>query len=572
MPFDVSHILSWLERPAEADLPAWIQQSWEDPEGFIATLATASSNGRGTLPLKSRPGQHHDFFHDLVVRHASSDRVALRAYDRLKGWQVLSYRQLQEQAARRASEWARQGVKPGARVCLLHGMGPELLVSLMAALGLGACVSILPPQGTVLVSRRLAALQPEHISAEPHQLPLLQGFEQLLLQSRGGAPPAFTSHSYRPEEPVGLLFSPLADPPHVPLPLSAAEAWQGALRDGLLTFGLAPGEHLAAPGFPLLQVQPALLLATLLRGATYVHLELAELEREPSLLLAHPLRSLGVCPALRDLLLRTRPRLQGHVSHWFRNPEEPLVLHAWQEWIRQCGLSAVPNSNVLVDASAGGAVLTSARRKGEVLPEVLPVPGRRWALKDLSLSGQEAPADIGILTPLPDEGRPPSHVIVSKLRNGFLYAGPREPRREGRVFPSAEVVAALEGLPFVQGACIVPVPTSGTLGQYLFLLLVFTGYEPLEAAEREAPVRRQQLRRQLELRLGPEHLPERVEFFPLYPRRAKGVVDEAWCRSQYLTGMLHRKVREPMFQALTAVRARVLGQGAAGGEELTRSG
>src|SRR5690606_8561094 len=106
----------------------------------------------------------------------------------------------------------------------------------------------LPPHGRGFISHRLAALAPEHIAAEPHQLPLIQGFEKTLLHSRGDAPPLFTSHTYKPEEPVALLFSPLADPPHVPLPLSAAHAWQGALRDGLLLWGLAPEEQLAAPG------------------------------------------------------------------------------------------------------------------------------------------------------------------------------------------------------------------------------------------------------------------------------------------------------------------------------------
>jgi hypothetical protein len=559
MPFDVALILSQLDsgQSAEAPLPAWLQESWEDPVGFASALAAASA-GRGALPLKSRPGQHYDLFHDLVVRHAGSDRVALRAHDRLKGWQALSYRQLHDQAARRATEWARQGVKPGAKLCLLYHPGPELLISLAAALGLGACVSFLPPVGTGFVSRRLAALAPAHIAAEPHQVPLLQGFEKRLLRSLGEAPPAFTSHNYQPDEPVGLLFSPLADPPHLPVPLTAADAWLGALRDGLLAWGLAPGEHLAAPGLPPLQYLPALLLAALVRGATFLHLELADLERDPALLLAHPLRTLGVSPALRDLLLRVRPRPLGNVSHWFRNPEEPLDWQTWREWVRQCGLASVPASNALVDASAGGAVLLSTRRKGEVHTDIFPAPGCRWALKDANLSGQEAPGDFGLFTLLPDEGRPPPHALLSRHRGRFLYSGTRDARREGRVLPAAEVSAALEGLPFVSGASLQPIPTGGTLGHHRFVLLVFTGAEPLALTEREAPSRRQQLLRRLELLLGPELLPERVEFFPLHPRRAKGAVDDAWCRTQYLTGLLHLKVREPMFQALAALRARGL--------------
>ncbi len=70
MPFDVRKILEQLEAgtPAEPGVPDWQQESWKDPEGFVAAL-TAAHAGRGA-PFKSRPGEHYDFFQDLVVRHA----------------------------------------------------------------------------------------------------------------------------------------------------------------------------------------------------------------------------------------------------------------------------------------------------------------------------------------------------------------------------------------------------------------------------------------------------------------------------------------------------------------------
>jgi hypothetical protein len=568
MPFDVREILKLLDlgHAPEAGAPDWLQQSWADPEGFISAL-TAAQGGRGAPPPKSRPGQHYDFFHDLVIRHLDSERIAFRAYDRLRGWQTLGYRQLHDQAARRGSEWAEQGVKPGAKLCLVYNFGAELLISLMAALRLGACVSLLPPQGTHFVSRRLAALEPDHIAAEPHQVPLLKGFEKLLLRSRGNALPGFTSYTYKPDEPVGLLFSPLVDPPGTPVPLTASDAWHGALCDGLLTFKLGPGEHLAAPGFHLLQHQPALLFATLLRGATFLHLELADLEHEQAPLFEHPLHALGVTPALRDILLRSRGKSLKNVSLWFRSPEEQLDWHAWRMWVRQCGLAEVPHANVLVDGAAGGMVVGSLRRVGDIHTDVFPAAGRSWTLKDLNLSGQEAPGDVGVFTLLPDKGRPPGYTVLSRIRRQYHYASTRDARRDGRVYPSAEVVAALGDLPFVAGASVVAVPTGGMTGHHRYVLLVFTGAETQAVAAREAGARQLELRRRLELRLGAEFLPDRLEFYPLYPRRKKGAVDDAWCRSQYLTGALHCKSTDPMFQALTAMRGHLLDSEAKPGDD-----
>jgi hypothetical protein len=72
MPFDIQQILSQLdaEQAADSEAPIWLQESWTDPAGFIAALASASIT-RGALPLKSRPGQYYD--PTLFVRRARGD-------------------------------------------------------------------------------------------------------------------------------------------------------------------------------------------------------------------------------------------------------------------------------------------------------------------------------------------------------------------------------------------------------------------------------------------------------------------------------------------------------------------
>jgi hypothetical protein len=566
MPFDVRQILEQLDaaKASNTDVPKWLEESWADPEGFIAAL-TAAHTGRG-VPTKSRPGEHYDFFQDLVGQYADTERIAFRAFDRIRGWQTLSYRQLHDRASRRAAEWAEQGVKPGAAICLLYGPGPELIISLMAALRLGVCFTLLPPQGMRFVSRRLAALKLKHIAAEPHQTPLLKGFEKLLLLSRDKAQPGVASYSCGPKEPIGLLFSPLHDPPDKPVQLTAADAWLGAMCDGLLTFSLGPGEHLAAPGYHFLQHQPAMLFAALVRGATFLHLELADLQRDPELLSEHPIRALGVCPALRELLLSSKTRSLKNVTHWFRNPEEPLDWKGWREWVRQFNLSQVPNANVLIDSTSGGAVASSLRRIGDIHIDAAPAAGRAWELRDV-VSKKPAVGNVGIFTLLPDKKRLPGYAILSRIRDQFSYASTWDVRRGGRIYPAAEVVDAVQGFSFVAGASVFPVPTGGMLG-HRYVLLIFTGAEPPELTDQKAGERVQELHRHLEQQLGPEFLPDRIEFFPLYPRRGKkGAIDDAWCRSQYVTGALHLKSKEPMFLALTAIRGRFLASEEGSGDD-----
>ncbi|NBD12980.1 AMP-binding protein [Corallococcus silvisoli] len=540
--------------PPPDTVPGWLPRSWEDPDGFAAALAPLHV-GRSP-PFKSRAGQHHDFFHDLVGRHATTDRIALRTYSRVQGWRTLSYRQLHEQATRRATAWAGLGVKPGAKLCLLLHPGPELMVSLCAALGLGACVSLLPPGARAFIARRLETLEPQHVAAEPHQAPLLGKYAAQLLPLQTQVPPALLSYTYKPAEPVGLLFSPLADPGDVPVPLTAGDAWRGALVDGLLTFGLSPGEHLAAPGFHPLQHLPALYFTTLLRGATYLHVEPADLEVSPALLTEHPVRALGLTPAVRDLVARARLPLKN-VGLWFRDPQAPFDFLAWRDGLKACGLSGVPGGNVSVDATWGGAVLCSHRRVGDVHTDAAPAPGRPWALRDFTGSGQDAAGDAGLFTPLPDDGRPPAHVVLARVRGQYHYAGAREPRREGRIFPFAEVAQVLREGPGPRlDAVGLALPMSGMAGAYRGVLLVFTGDLPPGVEVGDADVRRR-----IEQALGPDALPDRIERFPLHARRVEGPrdgpVDEDWCRTQYLTGALRLKSRDPLFLALTTLRARV---------------
>lgn len=169
------------------------------------------------------------------------------------------------------------------------------------------------------------------------------------------------------------------------------------------------------------------------------------------------------------------------------------------------------------------------------------------------MSGQQAPGDLGVFTLMPPDERPPGYLVLTRAFGVYHYGGPRSARRDGRVYPGAEVSAAVAELPFVRGACVVPAPTGGVAGHYRQVLLVFTGAQ----APTPGPWL-QELRRCIEQQLGAEHLPDRTEFVPLYPRRVKGRVDEGWCHTQYLTGALYRKSSDPLFQHLTALRGQLL--------------
>jgi hypothetical protein len=552
----------------------WLHASHRSPGPFWAALFRALDETEA-LPLKSRPGGGFDPYHDMVVRHLGLARTALQVHapraPEGQRWQALSYDELHAQCTLRAAAWAAQGVEPGATVCVVLPFGAECVVAILAALRLGACVSLLEPGGPDLLARRLGALAPRHIVTDPFHLRALGPFAELALGTGPGAPHfGAQSRVFRPGEACAALFSPLRRPPHVPVRLRCDELFLGALRDGALTFALRPGDHLAAPGFDVLQHQPALVFAALVMGATFVHIAAEEALRDPGLLERFPLRGVGLSAGMCDVLRRTRAVDRPRWAHVFRNPEEPTDWESWRGMIDVVGLADTPMSNVVIEAAAGGALLCSPRRPGQAhlgaLMNVAPAAGRPWTLLDFTGSGQAAVGDVGVFAPLAEidggeDGDPiDPHIVLGRRHGGeYLYGGATEPRRSGRVYPVAEVLAALEDCPFLRGASFVIAPAGGPTLEHRFVLLGFTGDEPIAASEALRGPRVEELQRVLRTRLSADHLPDRIALFPGFARLADGAVDHGWCQSQFNSGALYARARTPAFQRLTALRG-ALGQ------------
>jgi hypothetical protein len=554
-------------RPGAGDL-AWLARSFREPGWFWSALQRQLAVP-GTPACKSVAGAHYDLYHDLVARHAGSDRVALRCYDRWRGWQALTYDQLHALCCRQAAVWQAAGLGPGMVLAIVLPLGPACAVALLAGLRLGALVSLLPTAGRQQLARCLAGVAPQMIATDAAHAPLLAGapaplvMVDALAHAAHAVPPDDTGRSYtfRAGEPCAMLLSPLRRPLHVPVPVRCDDMYLDALRDGALVFALRPGDHLAAPGFHTLQHQPSLLFSALLAGATYVHIDRVDVEREPALLWQVPLRSVGVTPALRDAVLARGPRTRPEWQHWFKNPEEPCDWTAWRDFIELARLDDVPVSNVLVEAAAGGALLCSMRRPGReqlaYLMNVLPAAGRPWLLLDASQSGQPAIGDVGVHARVEQDAPVgPQHALLARVAgNEYLFGGNLEPRRAGRVYPRDEVLAAIAALPFVRGASVVPVLSGGPASHFKLALLVFCGSDGAAEPPASESGRLAALERVIRDELGDEHLPDRMLLFPLHARRdARQAVSHDWCQVQYVTGSLFRKSRMPLFRHLTAIR------------------
>lgn len=564
--FEVSLYRQGMERLGDV---AWIEESCLNPESFWAGL-TVAQRRLCPWPVKSVPLKHYDFYHDIAVRLAGSTVPALRWPSSSGEWQELSYADLGRRAEALAAAWVEAGAEVGKTVALVYFPGDRLTVALLAALKLGLNLSLLPPEGRRLLRRRLEALAPDLVAAEEIHTPLLMPWRDRFLPEEPVTPllrgtgHAEVSAAYSSGRTAALLFDPCSSTPLEPRPLTADALYLCALRDGLLSLGLRPGDAYAAPGFDLLETQPALLLAGLLNGATFIHMPLASLEKHPEHLTAFPLKVLGLSRKTRDLLLRRPVALGKTCRHWFRHPSETVDLEPWSRCVKASDLTDAFASNLLWNASWGGCLLISARRRGTPHLGVLPAPGVPWRLGEAADAATVSLGDWGLLVPcLPGwtekeekEGRP-APILLGRHGNEWLFMRPPHAAKNGHFYPGCEVaLAAAEALTQGFSCCVVTVPTAGAQDDPHQVLLVFTAGGGRAAVQTDTAAFSREIHRCIEREMGADFQLDRVEFVPLLPRlNDEGKVDDAWCADQYLSGRLQRKTRHPIFRTLALLKA-----------------
>lgn len=532
--------------------PGWLAQSYRDPFSFWKGLLEAQ-DALFAWPRKSRPFKSYDFYHDIIVRNRKSEAPALLIYD--AGWQEHSYASLGKRAAQAARHWEHQGVQSGNCLCLIHPVGYELVVSLLAALKTGLIISILPPGGKRFLDRRLQQLQPDHISSSATLADIIPHWaDRILDHSQDTGERSFnaqTSCVYSHGAPLGRFFDPCSAATDVPKELTCDAAYLYPLRDGLISLNIAPGQICSMPGWHQMETQPAAILACLLNGGTYVHLDIGQVRENPQVL-DTPVHTMGVTPQLRDILMENVTESAQRWNYWFKDPSQTSDMDLWLEFVKKLGLENTLCGNLKWHAAGGGCVLFSSRHRGQPHPYVLPSAGHLWSLVDVSDGRSVIDGTHGLYS-FAHAGQDQAGEITPWMlmdhRDQWLYTGAMVNGRCARTYLFDDILDCLEDLPYYCSLAAVPVPAAGESAH--IVLIIFTGGHQGVNQQEVGQTVRQRIR----MDVGDEWLPDQFRFFPLYPRlTAQGRIDHQWCRRQYLSGGLHRKSTDELFLSISTLR------------------
>jgi hypothetical protein len=538
----------------------WLEESYRDTEGFWSALKRtfdARFAAQGVSSLFNR----YNFYHDIIIRNLNNSAPALCWHNPASGFRNISYRELGSMAAAKASTWTHLGLKPGQTLCIIRPLCLELIGETLAALKTGCRISFLPPQGKGFLRRRIEALQPDFIAADSMHLPVMSEWsDKVLAECEPRENLSFErerSFTYSSGQTVFICFDPCGHEILVPSEITSDAAYLCALRDGMISLGLGPGHVYAAPGFHFMETYPSLLLAGLLCGATYLHLSPKAIAENPELVVQKPVKVFGVSKKVRDILLDKPLEVGSAWECWFRNPAESVDMEQWHFFVRSLKIEKAYAFNLRWDAALGGCSLFSIRRKGTAHMNVMPVPGSSWCLGDLSGGGFESSTDIGTYTvSIPGASEKEKRAtcdIIARNRNEWIFAGINTSHREGRNFRFHEILDSLRTIEtrYAFFCSFVDVPLVDPGSGHRIILLVFRG------AKRGLDEGRlsSEIRSVITQEMGDEFQPDRIDFFPLYPRFLPAMeVDHEWCRSQYFAGSLGRRSRGEIFQCITRLR------------------
>lgn len=532
-------------RATDGWIASWLPISQGDPAGFHEVMFAHAGARRGSI-LKSRPRDGFDIYHDCVTALLGRRRTALLGREG-EGWTSVSYESLHARCNGLAAAWLEEGAAPGQTVAVVAHPGIDQAVALLTAFRLGMLPTLIPPLGPTFVRDALRRCEAERVAAAGRHRGLLGAASGGALPVNAGAKGTGPtgSFTYPTGKPAARLLTPFGTTENGLAEVSAQTLLEGAVRDALFAYTLDSPDTLAAPGFELTQHEPALLLAPLVVGATRAYLAEADLAAEPELLGQLGVTILGLHRHVRDQWMREQRKLPPAIRAWFRSLTDEVDGNSWDLFWKTVPGPKQPNFSVVNGAAAGGAALFSAPSSLAPSTRLWPAPGVSWSLGEIGATLVNALNDTGVFRIQRGEEVDPAFVqaIIGRWEAGFVYGGSLDLGPDSHPYPYALAEEVLGRLPTVRHAAAFSAP-GRWLNESRIVLLAFVEARhpgekpPVELHELEALLRRE---------LGPRFVPDRIEILPLRPRILDGVVDRAWCRSQYFTGMFHLKARSEAF-------------------------
>lgn len=546
----------WLapSSPLTLEVEEWMNGSYLGDEDFWKEAVFARQE-QLLPPSQSHFGKTYNFYHDCILRHVRTNNIAFSVVQEDKYPEPWTYGKIHTCVNYNVDKWANDHLQPGDLIAIVGQPDIHFILALLTALRFGLKVCYLPTNSPFLgkgqLNHFLTEIKPKFIATEDLSF-VADGMHLLKINENGFDDENHEPHSfsYQAASELQIALSLGQQEELTLVPLNSQTTYLHSLRDALFTLNLNQHPYFASPLACPIRTEPCSTFMTLLCGATRVYVSDVAIKKNPRLLEDERVNIMGISNDLQQLFSQGLGCPIRYLKYCYKNPLD-THLQTWKPFLQLNKLEKVPNFDLLVDNSCGGAILFSRPSLEPYNVLLKPALGTAWYLSQLNGSGQESLTGFGSFE---IEEQPGSgNYMATKIENQLMLTGAINPSRLGVTFPIDQLEESVSALSFVEDCMLHHLPKAGSMFSRYFVLLVFVN--PLkEPSTSDNEKWTQEIISKITSTLGCGYLPEKIEYFSLMPKKNILGVDRNWCAGQYSSGLLFQKQEIPQYKILGSLK------------------
>jgi len=219
----------------------------------------------------------------------------------------------------------------------------------------------------------------------------------------------------------------------------------------------------------------------------------------------------------------------------------------WELLTKKKEFSKTAFFQAYIHGHESGCLLYSRPSFAKILAPLYPKIGLQWTLS-------QAPPEEALDRPFGifDTSKSLSNPFeVARFGSGWIISKTLTPRRYGQNVPVKKIEDALESIDFIDCACLYtprdPIDSNSCL---LIVLAFVSPMSDLSSTSPQIEIAMQKIQTEV----GKNFTPNKIAFFPVFPKSNGQKVDRNWCIDQYRQGLLQKKMPLPEYRSLYKLR------------------